>query len=214
MILMTQTNGEELAEIRKTLALRSRRAMAALLGVTEARYTNWEYDKARTPNDILIKARGLLQQNDVGAPRIPASLLKIRVPYIGQVAASLKVDWSDPFDTEAFEYVPPEMGDARGRFAARVIGISMLPLLMPGDLCVFQSSNIPKLGIVVMHRTNDNLITVKTLRHDGKEFMLHSLNADFDDVRAEGTVIGHLVGIVREQGSRVTTEYDPSGIRP
>jgi SOS-response transcriptional repressor LexA len=56
-------------------------------------------------------------------------------------------------------------------------------------------------------------VTVKELKHDGERFILSSINQSFPEVPAEGIVIGHLVGIVREQGSRITTEYDSNGIR-
>jgi SOS-response transcriptional repressor LexA len=190
------------------------KGFARLLGVSDTTYANWEYGKARTPLAMLEKARAIANGDDVTRPSIPAPELKIQVPYIGQVAASTPVDWSDPFDAIEFEYVPTEMGDAKGRFSARVIGLSMYPLLLPGDLVVFQSTNIPKLGVVVLHRSNDNQVTVKELKHDGERFILSSTNEAFPDVPAEGLVIGHLVGIVREQGSRITTEYDSNGIRP
>ena len=205
------------AELLKSLRLASRytlKQFARLLDVPDTTYMNWEYGKAKPPTNILDRARAIAKGDEVTRPTIPAPELKIQVPYIGQVAASTPVDWSDPFDADEFEYVPTEMGDAKGRFSARVIGLSMHPLLLPGDLVVFQSTNIPKLGVVVLHRSNDNQVTVKELKHDGEQFILSSVNEAFAGVPAEGTVIGHLVGIVREQGSRITTEYDSNGIRP
>jgi SOS-response transcriptional repressor LexA len=169
----------------------------------------WEFGDGTTPLLSLV-----VTGDDLSRPTIPAPELKILAPYIGQVAASTPVDWSDPFDADEFEYVPCEMGDGRGRFSARVIGYSMHPLLLPGDLVVFQSSNVPKLGVVVLHRSTDNQVTVKELKHDGERFMLCSTNEAVPDIPASGQIIGHLVGIVREQGSRMTTEYDSNGIRP
>ena len=205
-------SAEELKSLR-TSSRYTLKEFARLLDVPETTYNNWEYGKAKTPSAILAKARAIAKGDDVTRPSIPAPELKIQVPYIGQVAASTPVDWTDPFDADEFEYVPTEMGDARGRFSARVIGLSMVPLLLPGDLVVFQATNIPKLGIIVLHRSNDNQVTVKELKHDGERFILSSINESFPDVPAEGIVIGHLVGIVREQGSRITTEYDSNGIR-
>jgi SOS-response transcriptional repressor LexA len=169
----------------------------------------WDFGDRTTPLLSLV-----LTGDDLSRPTIPAPELKILSPYMGQVAASTPVDWSDPFDADEFEYVPSEMGDGRGRFSARVIGYSMHPLLIPGDLVVFQASNVPKLGVVVLHRSTDNQVTVKELKHDGDKFILSSSNELFPDIPATGQIIGHLVGIVREQGSRITTEYDSNGIRP
>lgn len=213
MVFMELTAAKELKRIRESMRY-TLKEFARILEVTETRYQNWEYAKAEPPAPFLAKARALAKGDDITRPSIPAPELKIQVPFIGQVAASTPVDWTDPFDAIEFEYVPTEMGDAKGRFAARVIGLSMFPLLLPGDLVVFQSTNIPKLGVVVLHRSNDNQVTVKELKHDGERFILASTNEAFPSVPAEGLVIGHLVGIVREQGSRITTEYDSQGIRP
>ena len=213
MIFMDQSAARELKTIRETMRY-TLKEFARILEVAETRYQNWEYSKAEPPAAIMARARAIANGDDITRPSIPAPELKIQVPYIGQVAASTPVDWSDPFDAVEFEYVPTEMGDAKGRFSARVIGLSMFPLLLPGDLVVFQSTNIPKLGVVVLHRSNDNKVTVKELKHDGEKFILSSTNDAFPNVPAEGLVIGHLVGIVREQGSRITTEYDSQGIRP
>ena len=210
---MDTTLAKELKGIRESLRY-TLKEFARLLDVAETRYQNWEYGKAAPPASIVAKARAIAKGDEITRPSIPAPELKIQVPYIGQVAASTPVDWTDPFDSDEFEYVPTEMGDARGRFSARVVGLSMVPLLIPGDLVVFQSTNIPKLGVVVLHRSNDNQVTVKELKHDGERFILSSVNKSFAEVPAEGLVIGHLVGIVREQGSRITTEYDSNGIRP
>ena len=210
---MEQNSADELKSLRAS-GRYTLKEFARLLDVPETTYINWEYGKAKTPPSILVKAISIAKGDDVTRPTIPAPELKVQVPYIGQVAASTQVDWSDPFDADEFEYVPTEMGDAKGRFSARVIGLSMYPLLLPGDLVVFQSTNIPKLGVVVLHRSNDNQVSVKELKHDGERFLLASTNEAFPDIPAEGLVIGHLVGIVREQGSRITTEYDSNGIRP
>ena len=213
MVIMELSVAKELRQIRESLRY-TMREFAGKLGVAETRYHNWEYGKSTPKPDILARARAIANGDDLTYPTIPAAELKIQVPYIGQVAASTPVDWTDPFEAQEFEYVPTEMGDAKGRFSARVVGLSMVPLLIPGDLVVFQSTNIPKLGVVVLHRSNENQVTVKELKHDGERFILSSVNSSFPDVPAEGLVIGHLVGIVREQGSRVTTEYDSQGIRP
>lgn len=214
---MTSSPAEELKAIRLSMRL-TQPAMAERLGVAKSRYQNWEYGKVEIPNYIMDLAIALRKGDDVGRPTAPVPTVKLRIPYIGLVAASEPVSWSDPFESIEWEDVPYEMGDVLpgqpGRFSARVVGLSMFPLLLPDDLLVFKSSNVPKLGIVVMHRSNDNRVSVKCLKQEGVEFFLESVNPEVKSIRAEGMVIGHLVGIVRHQGSRITTEYDPNGIRP
>jgi len=213
MLFMSTTPAEELKELRLKLRF-TMNQFAERLGITPTKLQNYEYGKTEPPRELLSKARAITRGDDVSEPKVPAPELRIPIPFIGQVAASTPVDWTDPYEASEMEYVPNEMGDAKGRYCARVVGLSMHPLLLPDDLVIFQSSNIPKLGIVVMHRSNDNQITVKELKHDGKDFILASCNALYPPVIAEGLIVGHLVGIVRHQGLRTTTEYDPSGIRP
>ena len=201
-----------LREIRQRLGM-SQPEFARRLGVPGSRYRNWEYGAANPPAEIVRAARKM-EGPQVSGPTIPASQLYIPVPYIGGVAASSMVDWTDPFESDTFEFVPPEMGDGRGRFSCRVLGDSMYDLLQPGDLCVFQASPVPKIGTVIMYRSPENSITIKELKHDGKGFILHPLNPAYEDVPAIGTCLGYLVGIVREVGSRKVTVYDSTGIRP
>lgn len=214
VIIEGMNDGTELRDIRIKLEM-TMANFADAIGVGRSRYKNWEYGVVdKIPSEPLNRARALLKGSNVSRPTIPAGQLLVPVPYVGLVAASSKVDWTDPLESETFEYVPPEMADIRGRFSCRVVGDSMYPLLIPDDLCVFQASNIPKLGIIVLHKSPENTITVKALKHDGTNFILHPLNSEYQDEIAMGEVIGHLVGIVREQGSRKTTEYDHTGIRP
>ncbi|MEI7986743.1 MAG: S24 family peptidase [Armatimonadota bacterium] len=204
-------DSEALIRFRKTLFMKQHE-MATKLGVPITRYKNWEYGH-QPPGEIIHKLIAMGFGNDVGGPTIPAPQLLIPVPYIGEVAASSEVDWVDPFDSDTFEYVPPEMGMEKGRFSAKVIGDSMYDLLVPGDVVVFQRTDIPKIGHVVLFRSFDNKITIKTLKHDGTNYLLEAINQVYETVEAKGSMIGYLVGIVREQGSRRVTVYDSTGIR-
>ncbi len=206
-----QTAGNVLRDLRKRLRM-TQTEFAERLGYTRATYKNWESGVGLSEK-IVNQAKALVAQ-ELGEPTIPASQLLIPVPYIGMVAASSSVDWGDPFDSEVFEFVPPEMGDAKGRFSCRVLGDSMYDLLFPGDLCVFQRTDVPKIGAVVIHRTTDNRVTIKQLTHDGRQFILKPVNAAYESEPASGSMVGYLVGIVRESGSKRVTVYDSTGIRP
>lgn len=185
-----------------------------------ANYKNYEAGQSKPPLhvqrkiEILDQATGQAKPDDVGAPAIPMSLIYAPVPYIGLVSASDHTLWADPNDTDAMEFVPSEMAESRGRFACRIESDSMMPLLEPEDVCVFQQDMVPKIGRVVLYRANDNKITVKQLKHDGASYLLHALNPRVTDVEATGVQVGYLVGIVRRIGRRVKTDYDPDGIRP
>jgi SOS-response transcriptional repressor LexA len=216
MVLMA-TNPDvaaELRRIRESVRM-SLTSFADALGVERHNYRNWEYGTSKkVPEEVIRKARSIGARGDVGPFAIPAAQLLIPIPYIGLVSASDPPEYTDPFASEDFEYVPPEMGDAKGRFALRVLGDSMYDLLFPNDLCVFQASPVERIGCVILHRTLDNLLTIKTLKHDGTNFILHAENRAYEPQIAKGSVVGYLVGIVREQGSRRVTVFDGQGIRP
>ncbi len=204
---------EALRNLRRRLDL-TQEEFAAELGIKRSRLANWETGKSRPSAEARerLRARGL--DSDVGPPLIPASQLLVPVPYIGFVAASDPVDWTDPFESDTFEYVPPEMGDARGRFACRVASDSMMPMLEPQDVCVFHRTDVPKIGHVILFRSEDNRVTVKQLKHDGESYVLHPLNPRYANQLAEGQMLGYLVGIVREKGTMRMTVFDASGLLP
>lgn len=216
MIFVAVNNeiGSELRKIRESLRM-SLTTFADALGVERHNYRNWENGTSkRVPDEVVKKARTIGARGDVSAFSIPASQILVPIPYIGFVSASAPPEYTDPFETESFEFVPPEMGDVRGRFSLRILGDSMYDLLHPNDLCVFQYSQVEKIGCVILFRSSENKLTVKTLKHDGTGFVLKAENPNYDEQPAKGSVVGFLVGIVREQGSRKVTVYDAHGIRP
>jgi DNA-binding XRE family transcriptional regulator len=187
-------------------------AIAEKLGLKRTTYTAYEQGLAKPPKRVLdqLKDMGF---DEVGPPKIAAPELLAPIRYIGTVSASSKADWTDPMDVEDLEFVPPEMAD-RGRFCCRVGSDSCFDLLWPGDLAVFQQTDVPRLNLINLYRHFDNRITIKQIKHDGREFILHPLNPKYEDEVATGTSVGYLVGIVREQGSRRVTVYDSHGIMP
>lgn len=151
--------------------------------------------------------------SEVSTPSIPVSQSEVAMPYAGKISAGVKVDWTDPYESEDFEFVPSSM-TGKGRFSCRIDGDSMFDLLHPDDLCVFQSHMTPRLGLVVLYRHHDMTATIKQLKHDGTKFLLHPLNPAYEDCEAEGRCIGYLVGVIRRWGTREITVYDPQGITP
>ncbi len=188
--------------------------LAERLGLTRSAVAAYETGRNTPPLSVynqLVKEGFFVE---VGEPTVPAGELEVPLVSIGYVAASSVADWTDPFESETFEYVPGHMGGERGRFSCRIQSDSMMPLLLPDDVCVFQRSEIPKIGAVILFRSIENRITVKLLTHKDSEYVLHPLNARYEDVPAEGQMVGYLVGIVRKVGMRTITDYDPSGIKP
>lgn len=203
----------DIRTLRESLRL-TQAEMADRLDVDRATYKNWEYGQSRPPEGKLVVLNRMGLGQEVTGPTIPAGEIEIPIPYIGTMSASEHVNWTDPFESEEMEFVPGHMGDARGRFACRVASDCMMPLLEPGDVCVWQKSDIPRIGCVVLFRTEDQLVSIKQLKHDGTGYYLHPLNPSYEDVRVGGRPIAYLVGIVRRIGKRTITDYDSDGIRP
>lgn len=198
--------------------------MADRLGVPEARYKNWEYGRASTPNDALLKARQIAAteapRSEVGPLRGAFTEAEVLVPYIGKIAASTPAEWTDPLEAPLTESIPVHMASQRGVFTARVSGDSMMPFLLPDDLCTFIVREDPPPGLIVCYLQTEyesehamHAMTIKQLKHDGTRFVLHALNPAIDDVYASGRVLGVLTGYVREIGKRRITDFDPDGIR-
>src|SRR5437016_1516107 len=105
---------EALSAFRRKVMDLTQGAMADRLGIDRSVYKNYEYGTP-VPAPLLERLRkmGFRIPDEVGPPLIPASQLLIPIPFIGALAASNKVDWTDPFESDTFEFVPPEMGDPR-----------------------------------------------------------------------------------------------------
>lgn len=151
--------------------------------------------------------------SEVSAPSVPVSMGDFAMPYAGKISAGQKMNWSDPYESDDYEFVPSVMA-AQGRFCCRIDGDSMFDLLHPDDLCVFHPHKSPRLNLVVLYRHFDMTGTIKQLKHDGERFILHPTNPAYEDVHAQGDCLGYLVGIVRKWGSREVMVYDPDGITP
>lgn len=210
-----ENGGGDLADRLKTIRQRLRltqEEMAVKLGASRATYKNWEYGVAKPPQRAVAEIA--LLDAEVVKPAIPAYELDVPLRTIGAIAASQKVDWTDPFESDDFEYVPGHMAGERGRFTCRVASDSMMPLLQPNDLCIWQHSPIPRINAVILYRHPDRRVTIKQLKHDGTHYLLHPLNEAYDEERGEGEQVGYLVGYVRKVGTFTMTAYDPDGIRP
>lgn len=225
---MPNEPGDRLRQAREAVKERrgrrmTQREIAGLLGLNEDTYRSYEYGKSELPEAIARQAATILGRswrwfyeggNDVSIPEVPVPDYEIPVPYIGHVGANAKFDWTDPLDSEEFQEVPSKMAEGSARFCCRIIGDSCMDLIHPGDLCIFQKEFVPRLNSMVIHRSPDGRVTLKQLKHDGTNFILHPLNAKYPDEIADGDCLGFLVGIIREENGDETTRYNRKGIRP
>lgn len=189
--------------------------MAEKLQIKRTTYLAYEYGRARIPAPVMqkLQAMGLDAPPEVGNPLFPVPVPRTLVPRGPAVPCS---DWSDPLDTDYddFEEVDSFMA-GKGRFASEIVGDSMYDLLWPGDMCIWQQSHNPKLGTVVIAVNRERQATCAQLKHDGEQFILHKLNPRYPDAESDHwECVGFLVGIIRVQGTKRVTVFDPQGIRP
>jgi SOS-response transcriptional repressor LexA len=218
LFFMAEEEHLELTRLRKSVRL-TQEKMAERVGAKNvAQYKNWEYGKALVPKAILAKARAVAAGDpirEVGPPQGAITETEVPVPYIGRIAASSKVDWTNPLEADLTEFIPVHMALQRGIFCARVQGDSMTPMLQPEDIAVFRSVEFARIGSIVAYlHEDDQTVTIKQLKHDGTRPVLHPLNPEYEPEPATGRCLGILVGYKREIGKRVATDFDPEGLRP
>lgn len=204
---------EHLREFRRKLGL-TQEEMSSRLGLKRGSYAALELGTTKSvPKAIVRELRTMGYEGDVELPQTAAQSIDAPVPYIGAISAGRRADWTDPFESEDLAYVPSHMTEQRGTFACKVSGDSMVPMLWPGDLCVLVANPEPVVGRVVLARCADNLLTLKSLRHNGREWMLTPLNASYDSEPLDGMIVGYVVGLVRRDGDETLTRFAPGGLK-
>lgn len=201
--------------------------LARLLEISHGRLSNWERGEHDPPTAIVMEAAKHLRVStrflltgtrdpstvaETSRPLYPVSFQLVELPYGGYVPAGT---WRDPFETEELIELEAKF-DAPGRFACRIEGDSMYPLLQPEDVAIFQAykTRRPPIGHIILARREDQSVTVKLLEHDGENFRLKAINPRHDEaVAPKWDAVGFLVGIERKRGSHQRSDYDPDGIR-
>lgn len=210
-----QGMGEKLRDFRRLVLRVTQDEMAEKLGLKRSTYTAYEQERANIPFAVFEQLRklGFGSIPEVTAPSYPSPKPMTLIPMGPAVPCS---DWSDPLDTDYDEWIEVDLFmSGKGRFACEIVGDSMYDLLWPGDVAIWQESRNPKLGTIVIAKNRDRQATAAQLRHDGEKFYLHKLNPRYPAVESDHwECLGYLVGIVRTQGTKRVTVYDPEGIRP
>ena len=138
-----------------------------------------------------------------------------RVTLMGRAGAGVGVDVYEAGDSMGESISVPANLSGPDHGGLVIEGDSMYPLLHPGDVAVFRRSHIPRLGVPCCIRTGENRLRVKLVKHDGEKYVLHSLNPAYPpESNGHQTMVGYLVGIYRQIGSRQEVVIDESGIRP
>lgn len=175
----------------------------------------WEkaLDRFDLPDSAVRERPGPYGQDLLGRPKIPVGFPMAQVRYAGQVPCGS--EWGDPLASEEFVEVEAQFEGPR-RFAAKVVGDSCYPALLPGDLTIWEQDFSPPYGAIVLaQRKGDHGCTVKQLTHDGQRPHLTPVNpAHKEPADQDGWgVVARLVAVLRP-GSTRRTWFSEHGIRP
>ncbi|MCW5941071.1 MAG: hypothetical protein KIS66_02495 [Fimbriimonadaceae bacterium] len=205
-----------LAKHNKSLAWLGRQ-----LGVSRQTVHNW-ISGASAPRDesvwdAMLAKLPKREPEPLGPPRNAAYLPEIRLPLWPALPAN--GDWDEPQGAEDWIEVPSFLGTtprSPERVVATIRGDSMSPRLHDGDLVVVELDPSPRTGRIVVARTEDGEVTVKTLLRDKHgDHVLQAVNKEHRVVPKESCVVGYIVAVLRNYGrGRGTIEWDDGGIGP
>ena len=213
---------------------------AELLGMKPATYRAYEYGRSPLPERMgrkLAAHWGIAYERlvDVDGPTkedpgtksksTNGERPKVEVPFVGLVGANLKVEWLDPLeDVFETEPVPDDIAYpddvanpedfAEDMFCCKIVGDSCYDTLWPDDYAYFKKLDVPRINQLMVYRSPDHKVTVKQVRHNGRELILHPTNPAYADEVAQGKFVGYLVGIVRRIGSKKVIIAESRGIIP
>lgn len=200
---------------------RSMSWLAKALGTNRQSVQQWLVD-GREPRDKKVweqMRRAILapmRQTDLDHPRIPVGFPTGQIRYAGEVPCS--ESWGDPLASEEFieleiQYEHPK------RFAAKVVGDSCYPALLPGDLTIWHTDMNPTYGLIVLaQRKGDHGCTVKQLEYDdslGRPRLLPVNPSRGAPEDGEGWgVIARLVAVLRNTDGLKRSWFLETGLRP
>jgi hypothetical protein len=218
---MSNPNGEREAVV--ALLKRNQRSMSWLakaLGVNRQSVQQWLVDgvepRDRHMWDKMKKAiLGMAFHTDADRMRQIGGVTHVLMRYAGEVPCGS--EWGDPLSsTESLEV--DMQFDHHLRFAARVVGDSCYPALLPGDLTIWHVDMNPPYGMIVLaQRKGDHGCTVKSLEYDeklGRPRLLPVNPASGQPEDGEGWgVIARLVAVIRSTDGLRRTWFMDTGLR-
>ena len=154
--------------------------------------------------------------NVLDRPKIPVGVPTVQMRYAGEVPCS--ADWGDPLSSEEFIEVEVQFEHPQ-RFAAKVVGDSCYPALLPSDVTIWHTDLSPTYGLVVLaQRKGDHGCTVKELEYDqnlGRPRLVPVNPAHHAPSDGDGWgVIARLVAVLRTIDGLRRSWYIESGLRP
>lgn len=205
---------------------------AEKLKVSKWVYRNWESGRTRLPERV-AKALGqelgfdwrwfyddsrqsvpdafLVQEKQIGVMD-NRSKHSAYLPLYPEVPAG---DWSFA-SSEVIEYISvPAHLAGENRFATKIVGDSMQPKVIHGDIVVVQRSHEPRPGVITLAVSKDGESTIKVLERVGQTYRLRPINPAYPttDTRTY-TLIGFAIAIIRVLSAGTKMEiFNESGLK-
>ncbi|HAY15170.1 MAG TPA: S24 family peptidase [Fimbriimonadaceae bacterium] len=209
-------------EEAKQLLAKSRIPLSRLarqLGTTNTTLGHILSGETKNPRDDTLVPRllTLLREQTseyLTSPKLPVYYPPQPIRYAGEVPAGT---WGDPLASEEFVDADPALWHVQ-RFVTGVSGVSMYPLLQPGDTLYWHYDRNPMMGVIVLaERSEHRECTVKVLDYDALAMRpsLRPVNPEFaDDLDGEPwEVIARLVAVVRSHEGIERRWYSQEGLR-
>ena len=194
----THRGVEELAEKAKTIGKQVNQTSDLLNG-----RVSFGEKVARSIEESAGLPPGWLDSVGDGQNTAVGPVIHGRVPLISNVQAGMYKDLVDnllqPGDT-AYELIPTTVPIKRHTFALRVVGDSMEPRYVEGDVLVVEPEMDPTPGDLVIAKNGDGETTFKQLVKDGADWYLKPLN-DRYPIKPLGN--STIVGVVRAVELRI-----------
>ena len=145
-----------------------------------------------------LSERGLINKagNKKRAVSLKPGAPSVSVPLVGTVAAGQPIFAEENY--EGFYAVPADMFGKDDMFMLTVKGDSMIKIgILDGDKIVVKKQDTADNGDIVVALVDDSATVKRFFRRDGK-FILHPENDDMSDfVFDEVSVLGKVVGLMR-----------------
>ena len=171
--------------------------VAKRLGITRQAYSNYEAG-LREPEYATLRALADLFRCTVDKlVEHETESSGVRIPILGTVKGGF-----DRLAQQEFEgYEVADVASPEEYFFLRVVGDSMSPQIMAGDLALIHSQERVENGQIAVVLLNEDEATIKRVVFAGKSVVLQPLNAAYAPMVLEGEdcrILGRVVRTTRE----------------
>ena len=213
--MSTQTIGERIRLRRKELKLTQKDVSSAIKGVSNVAVSQWESNTTK-PNAENILDLALVLRCDVrwllrgeGESNIaPADIGMNKVPLISYVQAGVWTGVEELRETCGdCDYILTDLNVSEDAFALQIVGDSMEPDFIEGDVVIIDPQEQPLAGEFVVAVNEEYHATFKKYRpledidqYGRRHFELVALNPDYhklssrkQEIRIIGTMVEHRI---------------------